>query len=133
MMKQIISLVTGMIICCSLPAQDTSKNNTVNGMELRDCFFVMLTDGPNSHPDSATEAKIMGGHVATILRLKKMGKLLLSGFFTDRAKWFGLYILDCKTVDEVKQYLQTDPAIASGRLDYEIHPWRTLKNCLFQQ
>jgi hypothetical protein len=131
-MKSRIALILGLVVSNLLYAQHESKPNTVNGIPLRDYFFVMLTDGPNNKPDSATESKLISGHISNLFRLKKMGKLILSGAFTDQGKWFGLFFFDCKTVDEVEGYLKTDPAIAAGRLNYEIHPWRTLENCLFK-
>jgi len=131
-MKNKIALILALIISNLLYAQNGTKINSINGIPLKDYFFVMLTDGPNNNQDSVTEVKLMAGHVSNLFRLKKMGKLILSGPFTDQGKWFGMFFFDCKTEAEVEVYLKTDPAIAAGRLNYEIHPWRTLKNCLFK-
>jgi uncharacterized protein YciI len=131
-MKNKMALILGLIFSNLLCAQDAAINNSVNGIPLKDYFFVMLTDGPNNNQDSVTEAKLMSGHVSNLFWLKKMGKLILSGPFTDHGKWFGLFFFDCRTPGEVEDYLKKDPAIAAGRLNYEIHPWRTLKNCLFK-
>lgn len=127
-----MALILALLISDLLCAQNAVKNNSINGVPLKDYFFVMLTDGPNANQDSAEEAKLISGHVTNLFRLKKMGKLILSGPFTDQGKWFGMFFFDCKTEGEVVGYLKSDPAIAAGRLNYEIHPWRTLQNCLFK-
>jgi uncharacterized protein YciI len=93
--------------------------------QIRQYFFVMLTAGKNRNQDSATAAKIQEGHLANITRLYNEGKLKVAGPFGDRGGWIGLFILDCADKAEAEQLVQTDPAIQSGRLAYEIHPWYT--------
>jgi len=61
-----------------------------------------------------------------------MGKIIVAGPFGDESNWRGLFIFDAKDQQEVAGYLKTDPAIESGRLSIEIHPWWTAKNCLFK-
>jgi uncharacterized protein YciI len=65
-------------------------------------------------------------------KLADMGKLIVAGPFGDNGDWRGIFIMDCKIKEEVEQYVKTDPAIISGRLKYEIHPWWTAKNCVFK-
>jgi uncharacterized protein YciI len=117
-------------INCS--AQDSSKNRFAENPEIRQYFFVMLTKGANRNQDSIAAEKIQDGHMANIRRLAGMGKILVAGPFGDDINWRGIFIFDCKTKQEVEVFLRTDPAILSGRLAYEIHPWFTGKNCLFK-
>ncbi|MFI5185421.1 MAG: YciI family protein [Chitinophagales bacterium] len=93
--------------------------------QIRQYWFVMLTAGNNRNQDSATAAKIQQAHLANINRLYNEGKLKVAGPFGDEGKWIGLFIFDCETKEEVEKLLSTDPAIAAGRLNYEIHPWWT--------
>jgi uncharacterized protein YciI len=93
--------------------------------EIRRYWFVMLVKGPNRNQDSATAAKIQEGHMANIHRLYYAGKLKVAGPFGDDGNWVGLFIFDCATQQEVESLLKTDPAVAAGRLNYEIHPWYT--------
>ncbi|HVZ56196.1 MAG TPA: YciI family protein [Chitinophagaceae bacterium] len=93
---------------------------------IRQYWFVMLTAGPNRNQDSATAASIQQGHLANITRLYQEGKLKVAGPFGDDGNWKGLFIFDCPSRQEVEQLLRTDPAIAAGRLTFEIHPWWTM-------
>jgi len=93
--------------------------------EIRQYFFVMLTPGINRQPDSDSAATIQKRHLTNITRLYNEGKIKVAGPFGDNGNWRGIFIFDCATKEEVEQLLNTDPAISSGRLAYEIHPWYT--------
>ena len=60
-----------------------------------------------------------------INRLVKENKLIVAGPFGKNDKNYrGLFILNnIKTMEEAKDLLQTDPAIKSGLLDFEIFTW----------
>ena len=90
---------------------------------MKQYFMVFLTAVPNRMQDSITAAKIQEGHLANITRLFNEKKMILAGPFMDKGIYRGIFIFDVATEDEVKQLLQTDPAIKAGRLDFEIHPW----------
>lgn len=112
------------------PREFTAPDGTV----VKQYFFVMLTAGPkrNEINDTAVLNRIQQGHMDNIKRLGKAGKLAVAGPFGDEGTWIGLFIFNCDTKEEVEKLLQTDPAIAAGRLAYEIHPWWTGKNEVFK-
>ena len=93
--------------------------------QIKQYWFVMLIAGSNRMQDSATAAKIQEGHMANISSLYYEGKLKVAGPFGDDGNRKGIFIFDCRTKEEVEKLLNTDPAIAAGRLAYEIHPWWT--------
>ncbi len=95
-------------------------------------WFVMLIKGSNRSQDSITAAKLQEDHMANIAKMWQAGKLLVAGPFLEDSNWRGLFILKCESKEEAEKLIQQDPAIAAGRLAYEIHPWMTGKNCLFQ-
>ena len=95
------------------------------GDEIKQYWFVLLKKGSNRSQDSVTAAKLQEGHMANINRLYYDGKLKVAGPFGDDGDWRGTFIFDCETKEEVETILKTDPAIAAGRLSYEIHPWWT--------
>ena len=92
----------------------------------------MLTKGANRSQDSATAMRLQEGHMANITKMADEGKLLVAGPFLEDANWRGIFILKCESKEEAEQLIKQDPAIAAGRLAYEIHPWMTGKNCLFK-
>jgi uncharacterized protein YciI len=91
--------------------------------QMKQYFMVFLKRGLNLTQDSATAAKIQEGHLNNITRLFNEKKLIVAGPFLDDGIYRGIFIFDIPTIEEVTQLLLTDPAIHSGRLDYEIHPW----------
>jgi uncharacterized protein len=93
--------------------------------QIKQYWFVLLTEGKNRTQDSVSAAKIQEGHMANINRLYDEGKLKVAGPFGDDGNWKGIFIFDCGTKEELEKMLITDPAIAAGRLAYEIHPWWT--------
>jgi len=116
----------------SLLAQQSKMDSIAQSMGLKQYFFVMLSKGNARNQDSVTSEKIQEGHLANIRRLAGLGKLLVAGPFGDNTNWAGIFIFDCPTKDEVEGLLKTDPAVAAGRLVYDIHPWWTMKNCVFK-
>lgn len=113
-----------LIIQFSSFAQNQSKDAKPEE-QIRKYWFVMLLKGNNRTQDSATAAKLQEGHLANINRLYNEGKIKVAGPFGDNGAWRGIFIFDCETKEEVEQLLNTDPAIAAGRLSYELHPWYT--------
>lgn len=122
------------ISCCMLALffYCNAFSQNANDSLLKKYFFVMLENGPHRDQDSVTREKIQEGHLANIHRLFDEGKLDVAGPFLDDGEWLGIFIFDCKTKEEVEQFLQTDPAIQAGRLTYEIHPWMTYKGTTFK-
>jgi len=115
-------IIPGLILVCSLICtsafcqQEKKLEN-----QIPQYWFVMLTAGSNRSQDSVTAARIQQEHLANINRLYNDGKLKVAGPFGDEGKWIGLFIFDCETKEEVEKLVKTDPAVAAGRLNYEIH------------
>lgn len=101
------------------------KKQTKMEDQIKQYWFVMLLKGPNRDQDSVTAAKIQQGHMANINRLYHAGKLKVAGPFGDDGNWLGIFIFDSPSKEEVEKDLKTDPAIESGRLNYDIRPWYT--------
>ncbi len=133
-MKRFISLTACFLIAGFLSFGQNklkpTKAKQPSENQVKQYWFVMLTKGNNRTQDSATAEKIQEGHMANINRLYYEGKLKVAGPFGDDGDWRGIFIFDpmatgCATKEEMEQLLKTDPAIAAGRLTYELHPWWT--------
>lgn len=85
--------------------------------------MAFLKAGPNREQDSVQTVEIQRGHMKNIQRLAEEGKLILAGPFMDNGELRGIFLFDVKTVEEAEQLINTDPAIQSGRLIMELHPW----------
>ena len=101
---------------------------------MKQYYFVLLTKGARRGEitDTARINELQRGHMANIERLAKEGKIIVTGPFGDDGNWRGIFIFDCETQEEVEKLLQTDPAIAAGRMAYERHPWWTAKGTTFK-
>ncbi|MCW5910600.1 MAG: hypothetical protein KIT62_05970 [Cyclobacteriaceae bacterium] len=64
--------------------------------------------------------KIMEGHLANISRLASEGKLLSAGPFDGGG---GIFIFKSKSVEQVKEWLQTDPGVQANRWRVEVLPY----------
>ncbi|RZL17076.1 MAG: hypothetical protein EOO89_09715 [Pedobacter sp.] len=138
-MRNLISLILMLLFASASIGQqkNAAKQSAVvkeEGFEMKQYYFVMLKKGSRrgSIKDTSVLNEIQRGHIENINRLAKAGKILVAGPFGDDGEWRGLFIFDASGTEEVEKLLQTDPAIAAGRLDYEIHPWWTAKNAVFK-
>ena len=120
MNKIIYSALFILIFGFSAGAQDKPATE-----QIKRYWFVMLMRGENRTHDSLTAAKIQKGHMDNIGRLYYEGKIKVAGPFGDDGDWRGIFIFDAESKEEVDSLLKTDPAIAAGRLKYDIRPWYT--------
>jgi uncharacterized protein len=82
-----------------------------------------LKRGPNWTPQSTPETqKIQEGHMAHIGAMAKSGKLILAGPFSDGGDLRGMFVFKT-SAEEARQLAEQDPAVKSGRLALEWHPW----------
>jgi uncharacterized protein len=120
-----LSLTFFLLMCVSAFAQQ--EENKSETPKLKQYFFVMLVKGPHrDEMDSLNLAKIQEGHMANINKMAESGKLQIAGPFGDDGNWRGIFIFGAATEEEVIELIKNDPAIQSGRLAYEIHPWWTM-------
>lgn len=109
-----------------------AKTDSVPAVEIKQYWMVFLKKGPNHGQDTAAEAIIQKKHLRNISRLASEGKMVLAGPFGGDGDLRGIFIMDCEDSLEVAELVKSDTAVATGRLDFEIEPWWTAKNCLFQ-
>lgn len=95
-------------------------------------WMVFLKKGPNRNHSKVDVAKIQAAHMDHINYLADIGKLAVAGPFSDNGDLRAIYIMDSADSLGVAEMMKTDTAIITGRLTFEIRPWWTEKNCLFQ-
>lgn len=111
-------MFTSFTLCQEKPAKPEFK--------IEKYWFVMIKTGPKTDLDSASKADLFKGHMANITRLYEEGILKVAGpFGKNDLTWRGIFILDCKTMEEAEKYVLTDPAVAAGLFAVDIVPWYT--------
>ncbi len=100
-----------------------AKEMRADDFGMRKYVMAFLKKGPNRPTDKKEAAKLQAAHMENIGRLAKEGKLALAGPFLDNGELRGIYIFNVETVEEAKILTETDPAIKTGSLVMELHPW----------
>lgn len=112
-------------------SQSNDSANTKPVYEMKQYYMVLLKSGTNRNHDSTEVKKIQAGHMAHISKMAEDGVLDIAGPFADKGELRGIFILNVKTHEEADELCKQDPAVISGRLNYEIKPWWAAKNsCL---
>ena len=68
--------------------------------------------------------------MANIRAMWKARKLIVAGPMGDDGELRGIFIFRVPTAEDVQALIAADPAIRSGRLVAEIHPWWVEKTVL---
>lgn len=90
---------------------------------MKQYVMAFLKSGPNRSQDDSTRNALQRAHLDNIIRLANEGLLVLAGPFADDGDVRGIYIFDVETIEEAEELTSTDPAIKSGSLVMELHPW----------
>lgn len=101
----------------STPAGDTHAADTTT------YYFGILKRGPNRSQPADEAQKIQTGHLQHIGDMARSGKLVAAGPFGDDGDMRGILLFKTASADEAIALESTDPAVVSGRLVHEVHPW----------
>ena len=114
-----------LIACLLLALTAWSQEKTY---EMTTYWVAFLKKGPQWSPQVTEETKrIQAGHMANIKKMADTGKLVLAGPFSDNGDLRGMFVFQGGTEAEYKAMAQDDPAVKSGRLVLEWHPWYSAK------
>ena len=105
------------------PGVPSPKGEPPPEWAMRTYVLVLLYRGPNRPDDPARANELQRLHLASNARLHEEGKLILAGPFLDKTDLRGIFLFDSESVDEVRGWCESDPAIREGMLRVEIHPW----------
>ena len=93
------------------------------------CFLKM---GHNRYQSKSKTDKIQEGHLNHIDSLADLGLIVLAGPFADDGYLRGILVFDVDNEEEAKTLEKNDPAVKSGRLEMEFHPWWTAKGSVLK-
>jgi uncharacterized protein YciI len=93
-------------------------------IKLTTAYLALLTRGAKWTPEKtpATE-ELQKAHIANIVRLAEMKKLVVAGPFGDNGTLRGIFVFKVASLDEARALAETDPAVKAGRLAMDLHPW----------
>jgi len=94
-------------------------------------FVLVLLVRPANAPtyDEARLKQIQADHLANIKRLADEGKIVLAGPFEDHSgrNVRGMFLMKTDSVEQAREWTNTDPAVKAGRLKAEFLRWFTEK------
>lgn len=119
-------------LCCSVYSQEKiatydeklAKELGADEYGMKNYVFCILKTGSNTTATSEEKKKYFEGHMANINRLAEEGKLVVAGPFMKNDKNYrGIFIFNCKTVEEAQKLVETDPAVQAKIFEVELTPW----------
>ena len=124
-MRNLITIISITIVSAftaSLFANAQQKAEPQNKMI--EFHMALLKKGPGwtaANTDASVE--LHQKHIAYVTSLLESGKAIIAGPLTDNGEIRGLYILRAPSADDAKAWANADPAVSSGHLVAEMHPW----------
>lgn len=100
-------------------------------LKLTTTYLAFLVRGDKWTPEKtpATE-ELQKAHMANIIRLAEMKKLVVAGPFGDDGPLRGIFVFRVETLAEARALTETDPAVKAGRLALDLHPWQVPEGIL---
>lgn len=91
---------------------------------MRMYVFVILKTGTAKNVSKAVSDSLFAGHMKNIGRLANDGKLVLAGPFGKNDQTYrGLYIFNVSSIDDAKELVASDPAVAGKLLEAAYYQW----------
>jgi uncharacterized protein YciI len=120
-----------LLICSSCLAQsnnplydaELAKKLGADDYGMKTYVMAFLKTGPNRPKDSVARDELQKAHLKNIMRLADEGKLIVAGPFLDNQDIRGIFIFNVSSVEEAKKLTESDPAVRTGSLVMELHPW----------
>jgi uncharacterized protein YciI len=89
-------------------------------------YFGFLKKGPNRKEgdgDTPEIKKLQDDHIANIVRLANLKKMVMAGPFGDDGDLRGIFVFRVTSMKEAEDLAATDPMIKIDRLRIDLHPW----------
>lgn len=91
---------------------------------MKNYVLVILKKGTANITDKKILDSLFAGHMANIKRLAAENKLVVAGPMGENNKDYeGIFVFNTASIDEARQWLNTDPAFQAKDIDAELYAW----------
>ena len=108
-------------------SEDIFKKPVTSPLTMETVYLGFLKKGPNRKEgdgDTPEIKKLQDAHIANIVRLAKMKKMVMAGPFGDDGELRGIFVFRVSSMKEAQDLAATDPMIKIDRLRIDLHPWQ---------
>jgi len=119
------TLVTFLFILgCIAPIGASAQQKSEPEHKLIQFHMVLLKRGPEwTGKETAEAMRLDEQHRSFVNGLLESGKATITGSLNDSGEIRGVYIFRAPSAAEARAWADTDPAVRSGYLTVEMHPW----------
>jgi uncharacterized protein YciI len=111
-------------------SEEVMKSPTLP-MKMTTAYLGFLVRGAKWTPEKTPQTEeLQKAHLANIIRLADMKKLVVAGPFGDNGQLRGIFVFKVNSLEEAKSLAETDPAVQAGRLAIQMHAWRVPEGVL---
>ena len=119
-----MNLILSLLLSLNLFTFAVPRQKTDPQFKLVQFHMAILKKGPKWSATHTKETEQMHqAHMARVAALLESGKAIVAGPLSDDGEIRGIYIFRAPSAEEAKAWANDDPAVASGHLIAEMHPW----------
>lgn len=107
-----------------------SKEAPAAAAEMTTYYVVFLVRGEAATPAESERQQLQEKHIGHLKAMHAAGKLVIAGPFLDDQTIRGICVYKTASAEEARTLAEADPAVKSGRLKVEVHPWMVQKGIL---
>src|SRR2546426_5405244 len=123
-MRKLTTIVSIILCAVTSPPFAKAQQKAEPQTKLIEFHMALLKKGPNWTVANTPEtARLHQAHLAHVTSLLESGKAIIAGPLSDNGEIRGLYIFRAPSADDAKAWANADPAVRSGHLVAEMHPW----------
>ncbi|MGH9399085.1 MAG: YciI family protein [Thermoanaerobaculia bacterium] len=125
------ALAAALFLASVLAPAQSKEAPAAPAPEMTTYYVVFLVKGDAWTPGGSPEhQKLQERHIGHLKAMHEAGKLVIAGPFLDGQTIRGICVYKTASAEEARTLAEGDPAVKSGRLKVEVHPWMVQKGIL---